>query len=110
MRPSRFGASHQRPAAAIDTVGMERMSDFEAERERIRQSPPPELVAEAAANPGGLVASIDSDYIGDPDGFIPGEAIQGVWLVDADGKLTGEFKENPNYGPPKDGVRQAHRA
>jgi hypothetical protein len=81
---------------------MERMRDFEAERERIRQSPPPELVAEAAANPGGSVASIDSEYIGHPDGFIPGEAIQGVWLVDADGNLTGEFKENPDYGPPKD--------
>ncbi|MEE4546259.1 hypothetical protein V2S66_30385 [Streptomyces sp. V4-01] len=78
------------------------MKDFEAERERIRKSPPPELVAEAAANPGGSVAPIDSDYIGHPDGFIPGEAIQGIWLVDADGNLTGEFEENPNYGPPKD--------
>lgn len=33
---------------------------------------------------------------------IPGEAVQGVWRVGDDGKLTGEFEENPNYGPPKD--------
>lgn len=78
------------------------MKDFAAEREQIRQSPPPALVAEAAANPGGSVAAIDRDYIGHPDGFVPAEAVLGVWLVDGDGKLTGEFEENPNYGPPKD--------
>lgn len=78
------------------------MGDISAERQRILQSPPAELVTEAAANPNGSVAAIDSDYIGRPDGFIPPEAIQGVWLVDADGKLTGEFEENPTYGPPQD--------
>ncbi|MFI8763505.1 hypothetical protein ACIGN6_01065 [Streptomyces sp. NPDC053792] len=78
------------------------MGDISAERRRILQSPPPALVAEAAANPGGSVAAIDPDLIGDPDGYIPGEAVQGVWVVDKDGKLTGEFVENPNYGPPQD--------
>lgn len=78
------------------------MGDISAERQRILQSPPPELVAEAAANPGGSVAVIDPDYIGDPDGYIPAEAVQGAWIVGPDGKLTGEFKENPNYGPPRD--------
>ncbi|TQJ37594.1 hypothetical protein OHU34_01835 [Streptomyces sp. NBC_00080] len=78
------------------------MGDISAERRRILQSPPPELVAEAAANPGGSVAVIDPDLIGDPDGYVPGEAVQGVWRVGEDGKLTGEFVENPNYGPPKD--------
>ncbi len=78
------------------------MGDISAERQRILQSPPPGLVAAAAANPGGSVAEIDPDYIGDPDGFIPNEAIEGVWVVGADGRLTGEFRENPNYGPPKD--------
>ncbi|CAM5527158.1 hypothetical protein BOQ63_004155 (plasmid) [Streptomyces viridifaciens] len=78
------------------------MGDISAERRRILQSPPPELVAEAAANPGGSVAAIDPDLIGDPDGYVPSEAVQGVWRVGADGKLTGEFVENPNYGPSKD--------
>lgn len=78
------------------------MGDISAERLRILQSPPPELVAEAAANPGGSVAAIDPDLIGDPNGYVPGEAVTGVWQVDEDGKLTGEFVENPDYGPPKD--------
>lgn len=78
------------------------MVDTSAERRRILQSPPPELVAEAAANPGGSIAAIDPDLIGDPNGYVPGEAVQGVWRVGEDGKLTGEFVENPNYGPPKD--------
>ncbi|MFD7710185.1 hypothetical protein ACFV6E_08135 [Streptomyces sp. NPDC059785] len=78
------------------------MGDFSAERQRILQSPPPELVAEAAANPGGSVAAIDTGYIGDPNGYIPAEAVRGAWLVGPDGKLTGEFEENLNYGPPKD--------
>lgn len=78
------------------------MGDRSAERRRILQSPPPELVAEAAANPGGSVAVIDPDLIGDPDGYVPGEAVQGVWRVGEDGRLTGEFVENPNYGPPQD--------
>ncbi|MFC9927857.1 hypothetical protein [Streptomyces sp. NPDC127190] len=45
---------------------------------------------------------IDSDLVGDPNGYVPGEAVRGVWVVGEDGKLTGEFVENPNFGPPKD--------
>ncbi|MFJ8164307.1 hypothetical protein ACIRBY_25755 [Streptomyces sp. NPDC096136] len=45
---------------------------------------------------------IDPAFIGDPNGYVPGEAVQGVWVVGEDGRLTGEFVENPNYGPPKD--------
>ncbi|WP_043668222.1 hypothetical protein [Streptomyces xylophagus] len=78
------------------------MGDMSAERRRILQSPPPELAAEAAANPGGSVAVIDPDLVGDPNGYVPGEAVLGVWRVGEDGKLTGEFVENPHYGPPKD--------
>ncbi|MGK5732914.1 hypothetical protein [Streptomyces sp. URMC 124] len=78
------------------------MGDIPAERRRISQSPPPELVAEAAANPGGSVAVIDPDLVSDPNGYVPGEAVRGVWRVGEDGKLTGEFVKNPNYGPPKD--------
>ncbi|MEU3404939.1 hypothetical protein ABZ766_13460 [Streptomyces sp. NPDC006670] len=78
------------------------MADISAWWRRIRKSPPAELVAEAAANPGGSVAAIDRSLIGDPNGYVPGEAVQGVWVVGQGGKLTGEFVENPNYGPPKD--------
>ncbi|KJY32919.1 hypothetical protein VR45_21235, partial [Streptomyces sp. NRRL S-495] len=80
------------------------MGNISAERRRILQSPPPALVAQAAANPGGSVAVIDPDLVGDPNGYIPGEAVQGAWRVGTDGKLTGEFVENPNYGTPKDDV------
>lgn len=58
------------------------MKDFEAERVRIRQSHAPEPVAEAAADPGGSVTSIESGTSGTPAVSAPGEAIQGVWLVD----------------------------
>ncbi|MFJ9608563.1 hypothetical protein ACIRS1_19720 [Kitasatospora sp. NPDC101176] len=78
------------------------MGDIPAEQRRILQSPPPELVAAAAANPGGSIAAIDYAYIGDPDGYVPAEAVRGVWRVGPDGRLTGEFEENPGYGPPKD--------
>ncbi|MEV4411692.1 hypothetical protein [Catellatospora sp. NPDC049609] len=67
-----------------------------------RAAPSPELEAEAARNPGGLVAEIDGDLIGDPDGYIPAEAVRGAWRVDAEGRLTGEFVPNPRYGPPQD--------
>ncbi|MFC9295139.1 hypothetical protein ACFTWH_18805 [Streptomyces sp. NPDC057011] len=72
-------------------------------RERRVVSHSPELVAAAAENPGGSVAEINTEYVSRPDGFVPTEAIRGVWLVGADGKLTGVFEENPNYGPaPRD--------
>ena len=65
-------------------------------------TPPAELVAEAVRHPGGSVAEIDSTLIGDPDGYIPPEAIRGVWKVDVTGQLTGEFQPNPKHGPPQD--------
>ncbi|MER7992293.1 hypothetical protein AB0B62_00875 [Micromonospora chalcea] len=40
--------------------------------------------------------------IGDPDGYIPAEAIRGAWKVDDAGQLTGEFQPNARYGPPQD--------
>ncbi|MFD9163908.1 hypothetical protein ACFVZ8_18290 [Streptomyces sp. NPDC059558] len=61
---------------------------------------PPELLAAAAENPGGSVAQIDTEYASRPDGYVPTEAILGVWLVGADGKPTGVFEKNPNYGLP----------
>lgn len=64
--------------------------------------PSPELVAEAAENPGGVVAEIDPAFEGDPDGYIPTEAILGTWKVDDEGRLTGEFEANPRAGTPAD--------
>jgi hypothetical protein len=48
------------------------------------------------------VYEIDRSLIGDPDGFIPPEAIHGGWRVDEHGRLTGEYVSNPDYGPPQD--------
>ncbi|MFJ3423150.1 hypothetical protein ACIPN8_43295 [Streptomyces sp. NPDC086082] len=62
----------------------------------------PALLAEAAENPGGSVAEIDPTHIGDPNGYVPPEAIRGAWLVDSSGKLTGEYQENPRHGVPQD--------
>ncbi|WP_406280616.1 hypothetical protein [Embleya sp. NBC_00896] len=62
----------------------------------------PDLIAAAAANPGGSVAEIDPTYADDPNGYIPGEAIRGAWVVGPAGELTGEYRENPRHGPPKD--------
>lgn len=67
-----------------------------------RRTPPPELVALAAANPGGSVAEIDHAVVRDPDGYVPAEAVVGVWEVDAQGRLTGQFHANPSYGPVRD--------
>jgi hypothetical protein len=67
-----------------------------------RRTPEPELVAAAAQNPGGRVAEIDHDVVRDPDGYVPAEAVVGVWEVDAQGRLTGEFHANPRYGPVHD--------
>ncbi|GAB3189401.1 hypothetical protein FHX75_111228 [Micromonospora palomenae] len=64
--------------------------------------PPASLLAEAARNPGGSVAEIDQTLISDPNGYIPAEAVRGVWKVDEEGQLTGEFPPNPKYGPVRD--------
>ena len=50
--------------------------------------------------PGGSVSVIDPGLIGDPDDYVPGEAVQGVRRVGEDG--TGEFVPDPRYGPPED--------
>ena len=59
------------------------------------RKPPPELIAEARLSPGGWVYEIDGEF-GSKDA-IPREAIRGAWAVDREGKLTGEYRDNPNY-------------
>lgn len=58
--------------------------------------------AEAAAHPGGSVAEIDGSQISDPNGYVPAEAIRGVWTVGPDGRATGEFLRNPSHGLVRD--------
>ncbi len=71
-------------------------------RRRDVDAAPPALVAEAASHPGGRVAEIDASLLAHPDGYVPGEAVTGYWLVGEDGRLTGEFEVNPRHGPPRD--------
>jgi hypothetical protein len=49
------------------------------------------------------VSEIDGRFVDDPNGYVPPEAIRGRWLVDSRGRPTGEFEDNPAYGPPQDG-------
>jgi hypothetical protein len=63
--------------------------------------PPPELIAEAVSHPGGSIAAIDHAMVPDPDGYVPPEAVTGVWKIDAEGNLA-SFEPNPRYGPPQD--------
>ena len=67
-----------------------------------RRPLPPQLRAEAAANPGGSVAEIDGRQVSDPNGYVPAEAIIGAWTVDADGQATGWYLRNPNHGTVRD--------
>jgi hypothetical protein len=69
---------------------------------RERRELPPQLIAEAAANPGGSVAEIDGSKVSDPDGYVPAEAIRGVYEIGPDGRGTGYFLHNPRFGPVRD--------
>jgi len=57
---------------------------------------PKDLLDEAAKFPNGFVYEIDQRF--DRDGAIPPYAIQRGWAVASDGKPTGEWEDNPNYG------------
>jgi len=63
---------------------------------------PARLAADARANPGGFVAEIDASKAPDPNGYVPTEAIFGVFCIGPDGIATGEFLRNPRYGPVQD--------
>ncbi|WP_163507315.1 hypothetical protein [Fodinicola acaciae] len=73
---------------------------------RERRELPAELTAAAAANPGGAVAEIDATMVSDPNGYVPAEAIVGVFLVGPDGKATGDYERNPDHGPVRDDLRR----
>ncbi|MGI5166293.1 hypothetical protein ACQEU3_18245 [Spirillospora sp. CA-253888] len=67
-----------------------------------RREPPGELVAAAAARPGGWVYEVDPAWVDDPGGFVPAAAVLGGWKVADDGTLTGEYRRNERYAPPCD--------
>jgi hypothetical protein len=57
-----------------------------------------EDVREAARKrPGGWVYAIDPEF--DGSASVPRRGIIGAWRVDGLGRLTGEFKHNPEYVP-----------
>ena len=57
--------------------------------------PTAEAREEARQNPGGWVYKIEGDYA--PTDAVPAEAIVGAWKVDENGKIVGEFIQNPNF-------------
>jgi hypothetical protein len=78
------------------------MSDEMPDWPRERRQVPPGLTAAAAANPGGSVAEIDGSVVRDPGGYVPNEAIIGIYLVGPDGRATGDYVRNPRHGPVRD--------
>jgi hypothetical protein len=78
------------------------MGDETPDWPREKRQLPPGLIATAAANPGGSVAEIDGSVVRDPDGYVPPEAIIGVFPVGPDGRATGDYVRNPRYGPVQD--------
>jgi hypothetical protein len=74
------------------------MLDWRRERRLL----PAHLIAEAAANPGGSVAEIDGSLVSNPDGYVPAEAIIGIFPVGPDGRASGEYLRNPRHGKVHD--------
>lgn len=78
------------------------MVDKTPEWPREKRQVPSDLIAEAAANPGGSVAEIDGSMVRDANGYVPPEAIIGVYAVGPDGQATGDYLRNPGYGQVRD--------
>jgi hypothetical protein len=57
--------------------------------------PYPEEVAEARSHPDGRVYRIAGNF--GPSEGVPPEAIVGAWKVDSQGRIVGDFINNPNY-------------
>jgi hypothetical protein len=63
-----------------------------------------EEIREAARKrPGGWVYAIDPEHEG--TGAVPRQGIIGAWRVDGLGRLTGEFRHNPDYVPSAGALR-----
>lgn len=60
--------------------------------------PVTEEIREAARKrPGGWVYAVDPEH--NSDDSVPRQGIIGAWRVDGLGRLTGEFRHNPDYLP-----------
>lgn len=66
--------------------------------------PVTEEIREAARKrPGGWVYAVDPEH--DSDSAVPRQGIIGAWRVDGLGRLTGEFRHNPDYVPSAGALR-----
>ena len=72
-----------------------------------RHRPLPPLTEEvrdaARRRPGGWVYAMDPEFEG--EGVVPRRGIIGAWRVDGLGRLTGEFRHNPDYVPSAGALR-----
>lgn len=72
-----------------------------------RHRPLPPLTEEvrdaARRRPGGWVYAVDPEFEG--EGTVPRRGIIGAWRVDGLGRLTGEFRHNPDYVPSAGALR-----
>src|SRR5260370_32821545 len=64
-----------------------------------RRTMPAHLAAEAAAHPGGWVYEIDGSMVGNPDGYVPAEAIIGGFAVGPDGRPPRAYPRKPRHAP-----------
>ncbi len=73
--------------------------------DRHRPLPPlTEVIRDAARRrPGGWVYAVDPEFAGDSSA--PRRGIIGAWRVDGLGRLTGEFRHNPDYVPSAGALR-----
>src|SRR5258708_32835296 len=71
------------------------MPDWRRERRQL----PAHLIAEAAANPGGSVAEIDGSVVSDPHGYVPPEAIIGVFRSVPMARPQASTRAIPGMGP-----------
>jgi hypothetical protein len=62
-------------------------------------TPHPGELAEARKHPGEWVYRIAGTFSATER--VPPEAIVGVWKVDANGNIVGDFIPNPRYDPQK---------
>ncbi len=73
--------------------------------DRSRPLPPltEDLREAARRRPGGWVYAVDPEFEGDRS--VPRRGIRGAWRVDGLGRVTGEFRHNPDYVPSAGALR-----